>query len=190
MTRHFTADLHLGHRLIAGKRGFASVGAHDAAVLAPLYELDPSRDELRVLGDVSCGGADAMRKALKQLASVPVPMRLVSGNHDAVHPSLGHAEDWYAEYAAVFASVSIAGRVNIDETEVLLSHFPYAGTPDRYTRAKFDQWQLPDLGKWLIHGHTHSTARRSAKRSICVSLEVWSMRAANEEDLAIEMRKR
>lgn len=55
MTRYYTADLHLGHRLIADKRGFPSVRAHDAAIMAPLYSLTDT-DELFVLGDLSCGG--------------------------------------------------------------------------------------------------------------------------------------
>ncbi|KXP08795.1 metallophosphoesterase [Tsukamurella pseudospumae] len=189
MTRFFTADLHLGHRLIADLRGFSSVGAHDAEITAPLYALDPD-DELWVLGDVSCGGHSVAESALAQLRSVPAPMHLVAGNHDLSHPLNGRSEEWRARYAEVFASVSIAGRINLGETEVLLSHFPNAGTPDRYAREKFTQWQLPDLRRWLVHGHTHSSARRSAKRSICVSLEAWDLRPASEEELEIEMRKR
>lgn len=117
-------------------------------------------------------------------------MHLVAGNHDYVHPICGDSHEWHTAHAEVLKSVSIAGRISIGETEVLLSHFPPAGTPDRYARAKFEQWQLPDLSRWLVHGHTHSDERRSGKRSICVSLEAWNLKPASEDELVIEMRKR
>ena len=50
--RYFTADLHLAHPKLADLRGFDSVGAHDAAVMAELYRLDSAEDELWILGDV------------------------------------------------------------------------------------------------------------------------------------------
>ena len=46
MTACFTADLHLHHSKLAGLRGFDTTGAHDAAVMAELYRLDPENDVL------------------------------------------------------------------------------------------------------------------------------------------------
>ncbi|WP_301122430.1 hypothetical protein [Mycolicibacterium fortuitum] len=40
---YFTADLHLAHPKLASLRGFETVAAHDAAVMAPLHHLDPSQ---------------------------------------------------------------------------------------------------------------------------------------------------
>ncbi|WP_236735118.1 hypothetical protein [Mycolicibacterium peregrinum] len=45
------------------------------------------------------------------------------------------------------------------------------------------------LGMWLIHGHTHSDAPRSGKRSICVSLEAWDRQPASAEEIAAEMQR-
>ena len=39
---YFTAHLHLAHTKLAQLRGSDSVGAHDAAVMAALYGLDPA----------------------------------------------------------------------------------------------------------------------------------------------------
>ena len=39
---------------------------------------------------------------------------------------------------------------------------------------------------WLLHGHTHDSARRSGERSICVSLEAWELRPASAEEIAAE----
>ncbi|MUL80711.1 MULTISPECIES: metallophosphoesterase [unclassified Mycolicibacterium] len=183
----FTADLHLAHPKLAGLRGFDTVAAHDAAVMAPLYRLDPEQDTLWVLGDICSGGVASMESALAQLSALRVPMHLVSGNHDPVSPMYRGAQKHFADYAAVFASVQQVARTKVGSTGVLLNHFPYAGTPDRFSRKNFDQYQLPDLGAWLIHGHTHSDERRSGKRAICVSLEAWNLRPASAEELAEEM---
>lgn len=167
---YFTADLHLQHPKLASVRGFSSVAAHDSAVMSALYELDPDADTLWVLGDICAGGTESMHIALEQLATLRVPMHLVVGNHDPVHPMYRGSQKHFSDYALVFQSAQQMARTKVSGEGVLLSHFPYLGTPDRYSRKQFDQYQLPDLGQWLIHGHTHSDQQRSGKRSICVSL--------------------
>lgn len=183
----FTSDLHFAHPKLAELRGFATVAAHDAAVMAQLYRLDPASDVLWVLGDICSGGVASMEAALAQLATLRVPMHLVTGNHDPVNPMRRGAQRFFPAYAAVFASVQQHARVKIGEHGVLLSHYPYAGTPDRFDRGELAQYQLPDQGMWLVHGHTHAAVRRSGKRSICVSLEAWDLAPASAEGLAAEM---
>ncbi|MBD0021418.1 serine/threonine protein phosphatase [Gordonia pseudamarae] len=190
MTVHFTADLHLAHPKLAALRGFDTVAAHDAAIMVALHRLDPDTDTLWVLGDICSGGVASMNSALEQLAPLRVPLHLVTGNHDPVNPMYRNAQRHFAAYTRVFASVQQMARTKVGEHGVVLSHFPYRSTPDRYGRDQFDQYQLPDLGMWLIHGHTHAAQRRSGKRSICVSLEAWSLRPASEPDLIAEMTKR
>ncbi|WAY21548.1 metallophosphoesterase family protein [Mycolicibacterium fortuitum] len=151
---YFTADLHLAHPKLASLRGFETVAAHDAAVMAPLHQLDPSQDTLWVLGDICAGGVASKESALAQLSTLQVPMHLVTGNHDPVHPMYRGAQKHFADYAAVFASVQQVGRTKVSGEGVMLSHFPYAEVPDRFARKSFDQYQLPNLGMWLIHGHT------------------------------------
>lgn len=186
----FTADLHLAHPKLAGLRGFDTVAAHDAAVMAQLYQLDPGTDTLWVLGDICSGGVESMHTALEQLTTLQVPMHLVTGNHDPVSPMYRRSQKHFGHFAAVFESVQQVARTKVGQHGVLLSHFPYAGAPDRFSRKQFDQYQLPDLGMWLLHGHTHSDERRSGKRSICVSLEAWGLRPASADELAEEMERR
>lgn len=181
--RYFTADLHLQHPKLAGLRGFDSVPEHDAAVVAALAALDPERDELWVLGDICSGGVASMESALRQLSGLSVPLHLVAGNHDPVHPLHRGAQRHFAAYAEVFRSVQPYARTKVGREPVLLSHFPYAGTPDRLGRDDFAQYQLPDCGLWLVHGHTHAVQPRSGERSLCVSLEAWGLRPASEDDL-------
>jgi calcineurin-like phosphoesterase family protein len=162
---YFTADLHLHHPKLAELRGFASVADHDTTVLANLSRLNPETDTLWVLGDICSGGVASMESALAQLSTLALPMHLVTGNHDPVHPMYRNAQRHFPAYTAVFRSVQQSARKKVGDTGVLLSHFPYAGTPDRFDRGEFDQYQLPDLGMWLLHGHTHSAQRRSDDRS-------------------------
>ncbi len=185
--RYFTADLHLQHPKLAELRGFGSVAEHDAAVIGRLAELGAD-DELWVLGDICSGGVASMESALGQLSGLAVRMHAVTGNHDPAHPMYRGAQRHFAAYTAVFESVQQFARVKIGGNGALLSHFPYVGTPDRYDRDQFAQYQLPDLGMWLIHGHTHAEERRSGERSLCVSLEAWDLGPATEEELGELMR--
>lgn len=188
--RYFTADLHLQHPKLADLRGFDTTTEHDAAVMAQLSKLDPAADELWILGDICAGGVASMESALAQLSALRVPMHLVTGNHDPVHPMYRNAQRHFAAYAEVFESLQTFARTKVGNQGVLLSHFPYAGTKDRLARKDFDQYQLPNLGMWLLHGHTHSSTRRSGKRSICVGLEAWDLRPASELELTQEMEER
>ncbi|MCB0927117.1 MAG: metallophosphoesterase family protein [Mycobacterium sp.] len=184
---YFTADLHLQHPKLAGLRGFNTVAAHDAAVMAELYQLDPEQDALWVLGDICSGGVASMESALEQLSTLRVAIHLVTGNHDPVHP-MNHNHCRHADlYSAVFETVQESADVDLGGEIALLSHFPYLGTPDPHSNVDFSAWQLPDHGQWLIHGHTHSADRRSGARSICVSLEAWDLRPASEDELVREM---
>lgn len=101
---------------------------------------------LWVLGDVCAGSVESMHTALEQLSTLQVPMHLVTGNHDPVHPMYRTAQRHFGAYAAVFSSVAQVARTKVGETGVLLSHFPYLGSPDRCSRKQFDQYQLP--GSW------------------------------------------
>lgn len=78
-------------------------------------------------------------------------------------------------YLEVFASVEQSARRKLAGHNLMLSHFPYHdvadtdGSDDRY-----EQWRLPRLGAWLLHGHTHTTSRRSG-HSIHVGLDAWNL---------------
>ena len=57
----YTADLHIGHRLVAGPRGFDTPEDHDAE-LARRWDSDVAvSDTVWVLGDISAGKASQLR---------------------------------------------------------------------------------------------------------------------------------
>lgn len=181
MTIYFAADLHLGHPRVAKARGFNSVTAHDAAVMSALYTLNPDTDELYLLGDLAVG--DPM-PALDALSRLHLPVHCVLGNHDSAHSSHPYADEWRELYEAVFETVTEHTSVTLGGRTVSLSHFPFAGTPDRYSRVDWSRWQVTDDGATLlIHGHTHSCDPVSGPRSVCVSLDAWNIKPASERDV-------
>lgn len=177
----FTSDLHLGHKKVAGLRGFTSVAAHDEALLSNWREVVAPEDIVWVLGDLCMGNPTAALAALKTL---PGRKRLILGNHDAGHPHNRNAHRWASPYAGVFEHVAASARTRIQGVEVLLSHFPYER--DRGP-ARYLQWRLPDYGVSLLHGHTHGTERRSTSLSgtteLHVGLDAWDLTPVTDRTL-------
>lgn len=184
----FTSDLHLGHPRVAQLRGFDSVEEHDAAVAERWCSVVRPNDTVFVLGDVTGGsGRGRLIDALFALGAFPGTKHLVAGNHDAVHPMHRDAHKAAPDYALAFASVASAARRRIGGQEVLLSHFPY--TRDR-GETRYPQWRLPNLGAWLLHGHTHGPERVSLghthgiEREVHVGLDAWDLTPVHLDTLA------
>lgn len=166
----FVADLHLGHEKVSTLRGFGTTAHHDAAIVRQWNRQVGPGDIVHVLGDLSAGGRGAERYALEVLHQLPGRKRLVAGNHDSVasiHRTLSPNIPLFNE---VFERIGDFGRVKIDGTYALMSHYPY--TADHLDDLRFTQFRLRDEGMPLIHGHTHSDVR-FAGREACVSWEAW-----------------
>lgn len=175
----YTADAHIGHKLVSNLRGFGDdTGAHDDA-LAHAWDETVGRSDLTwVLGDLTMGN---LERALDWFAARPGRKRLVLGNHDAGHPMHRDAPKYLKRYYRVFELATTAARTRIAGVEVLLSHFPY--TTDRGFEARFPQWRLPDLGGWLLHGHTHSSERVTSDHEIHVGLDAWHLTPVSQESV-------
>ena len=169
----FTSDLHLGHQLVSDMRGFTTTGSHDEA-LAQRWDAAINRnDAVWVLGDISGGGRGSQLAALDWLSQRPGKKHLVSGNHDTVHPMHLTAHTVLPDYLRVFETVQSAARRQIAKRNCLLSHFPYT-TNALVDRRDFSQWQLPDRGDWLLHGHIHRDVQQVGHQ-IHVGLDAWGL---------------
>jgi calcineurin-like phosphoesterase family protein len=103
MSRVFAiADLHLGHKLVAGLRGFATPDAHDAELVRRWNETVTKRDVVYVLGDVFRTHMLPHMHGIKKLAM---------GNHDRGPVAL---------YAPLFSKVQACFEFD----GCLLSHIP------------------------------------------------------------------
>jgi len=187
----YTSDLHFGHRLVAGHRGFfkadrtVDTADHDEHIVAVWNQHVRPEDTVWILGDMSMRGPKAFGPYVERLNGT---LHLIAGNHDSVHPmhrdSFKHQRAWLD----FFASVQTAARRKFNGHEVLLSHFPYRGEgarnqPDRYT-----QWRLPDEGLPLIHGHTHDPNQRLSgtcpdygSRMVHVGWDAWGRPVSQNE---------
>ena len=170
MANWYTADLHIGHKMVAAIRGFETVEKHD--------------DKLRSEWSRLAGENDTVYDdALAFIDSLPGVRHLVAGNHDPVHPMhMSTYARMLPKFLQVFKAVSPFLRRKVDGHEFLLSHFPYvewADGPERDPRPKYDQYRLPDLGLPLLHGHTHGTEKRHG-RSFHVGVDAWGMKLVNE----------
>jgi len=174
MTVWFTSDLHFGHRLVAGLRGFGEdVDAHDAALVKNWCRVVHPKDQVWVLGDIA---VSSPYSALELVAELPGRKHLIAGNHDACHPMHREAHRFQKNYLMAFESVQAFARRRIAGQEVLLSHFPY--DKDRF-EVRYTQYRLRDEGRWLLHGHTHLADQRREGREIHVGVDAWDFTPVN-----------
>lgn len=169
MSVWFTSDLHFGHRLVAGHRGFPTTEHHDIAICDNWEKAVREEDQVWVLGDLTLNNPG---RALGLIQALPGTKHFITGNHDPCHPMHRQAHKWQPRFMEVFASVQAFARRRIMGQEVLLSHFPYS--KDRH-EARYMQYRLRDEGLWLLHGHTHGTERREGTE-IHVGLDAWDMK--------------
>lgn len=168
-----TSDLHLGHELVATKRGFADSVEHDAALARRWDRQVQEGDEVWVLGDVAMNG---WRDRLPWIGRRPGTKHLVLGNHDRAHPLHSRGHEHARDFLSVFHTVQTSARINLNGLTVLASHFPYSG--DR-GEDRFTQWRLRDEGRPLVHGHTHLPDRLTTSPSgtpqLHIGPDAWEM---------------
>lgn len=164
---YYTSDLHFGHRLVAGLRGYDDTDAHDQAIINYWDTKIKKDDIVYVLGDLAINNPT---RAIDIVESRPGRKRLIWGNHDFGHPMRRDAPRWTNRYLDAFEWVAPFARRRIGGRDVLLSHFPY--TEDRDT-ARFMQYRLPDMGEYLIHGHLHNAFAITSPREIHVGWDAW-----------------
>lgn len=184
---YFTADLHFGHDLVAGHRGYDEVGDHDEMIVQVLIDTLPGGSTLWILGDAMGWGShrDHALALLQEVQShTSATMHLIPGNHDTCHPMHRNAQKEQQKYLHIFDSVQAFAKIRYNRQDVLLSHFPYAG--DHTAEERFNQWRLRNYGQPLIHGHTHQTAPIDASRphQVCVSWDAWARPAKLHEVMA------
>lgn len=185
----FTSDLHIGHKLVAGLRGFwdednvdddgnaAPDTLEHARTVAAIWDatVKPS-DTVFVLGDT---GLSNWSYVLNWFDNRPGTKHLIAGNHDPVHPARSDAIKLQKEWLHVFATINPYTTRKIAGEKVLLSHFPYASYGDGTTHGepgegRWSEWRADErLGKLLIHGHTHGPERAHDGNQFHVGWDAW-----------------
>lgn len=123
---YITSDLHLGHKLISGLRGFNSLEEHDEHVLDTLNSMVSPKDTLWILGDLLFQPGTK----LALLRRIPGNVKVVLGNHDGLRPDV-YASLGFRVYGAAYGKQGI-----------LFTHIPvHPGQKDRFSLN--------------VHGHLH-----------------------------------
>lgn len=176
----FTSDIHIGHKLVSGHRGFylpavdeslpleVNTAAHDEHVAAEWDRVVRPDDQVFVLGDVSINGSQAV---LDWIAARPGRKHLITGNHDPVHPMRSKSEKLLPHWLQYFDTISPFSLRKLGGHSFLMSHFPY--WPGDRGEPRFEQFRLPNLGLPLLHGHTHSDEKHEFENSLHVGWDAW-----------------
>lgn len=180
---------HIGHRLVAGIRGFGSVEdpdteAHDACLAENWDRVVGHDDTVFVLGDISIN--PKRDKAFEWIQARPGRKHLIAGNHDEVHPM--HSKALQAQMSApwrdTFLTMNPWLRLKMQGRTVLLSHFPYEGEGSRDIEDRNVEYRLKDAGLPLLHGHTHHThtahQSSSGTHMLHVGVDAWGMNLVPE----------
>lgn len=197
----YTSDLHLGHNLVAGKRGFTTLeedsyevrdgygesfqspldsvempdpDSHDAWLAQRWDSQVKPGDTVFVLGDISINGG---QHALDWIRARPGNKVLVAGNHDPVHPQHRTAQKKFALWTNYFEMITPFMRRKLAGISFGMSHYPYASWGDGPERggavtSRHNQWRLPDMGMPLLHGHTHGP-ERDHDNMFHVGVDAW-----------------
>lgn len=183
MTLYFMSDLHFQHQLVAHERGFKSPEEHDETVIHNTNKIVSSQDDLFILGDVAMNANGlGWRNNLKLLNQMPGRKHLIMGNHDRCAPNQSNGFNYQQDFLKYFVSINDFVRIAYEGQRILVSHYPYYNDESigYHENASYDnrfqQYQLPDRGHLLIHGHTHSKKfiTKSAKGSIQVNVNLDS----------------
>jgi len=149
----FTSDTHFGdwRALAIDKRPFASLAAHDEALVARWNETVGTGDDIWHLGDFALGpGAERIGELLDRLNGTK---HLIIGNNDA--SATIEAPGWVdtGHYAELV----------LDGTLLILCHYPLR------------TWNKMGRGAIDLHGHSHGRLK-PLTRQYDVGVDVWNYR--------------
>lgn len=152
----FTADLHLGHKLVAEMRGFDSWQEHDNFIMGRLKSAVRKQDTLWILGDYS---TSMHAYARNYLSEIPCRKILVPGNHDPEHGMHRSAWKYQRKAMDVFDAVLPFARVRLQKINFLMSHLPYRGEGDHTEVERYNEYRLSNELLPLLCGHVHEAWR-------------------------------
>lgn len=145
----FTADLHLGHEMVARVRGFDCSHDHDRAVLDSIRDT-VGKDTLYILGDVMWGAPQFCNHTLfsttpNGFSYFPKQTHLIYGNHD---------DALRKDITLPFATKQDMKYIKVGPHKIHLCHYP------------LQSWRSSIYRSWHLHGHCHGNMPESPSRFI------------------------
>lgn len=203
MKRHWTSDLHLGHRNIIeycpnrqklpgvaevplGAPLTYNVDAMNEALIDRWNDAVAPEDEVFINGDLVMG---KISETLPLVGLLNGKKKLGIGNHDRPFGTFGSdvpkkQREW-ARWSKAYEDVGLElvdgwFDMEIGGYTVRVCHFPYEG--DSQDKDRYVEERPPNNGLVLICGHVHD-AWRVKDRMINVGVDVWDYRPVPESEL-------
>ena len=153
MATFFTSDTHFGDLRVLrfDHRPFATLDAHDEAVVARWNEVVGLADEVWHLGDFALGPSPGRTAEL--LAALNGTKHLIIGNND----------DEATLSLTGWASIRHYAELQMDGRVLVLCHYP------------FRTWNGIGRGVINLHGHSHGRLK-PITRQYDVGVDVWDFR--------------
>ena len=181
MTVWFTSDTHFCHEKVARIRGFGSTFEHDTCVVKFWNTVVKPDDLVWHLGDVSM--SRKWDETVHWVMQLNGRKHLVAGNHDPCWPGHRRSRNVQLHWMALFESVQAFARIRLAGTTYLLSHFPYQNAGDHTPTERYTQFRLPNMGEYLLHGHTHTSEHWDGPKSLHVGLDAWGLQPVWEQEV-------
>lgn len=179
MTKWFTADHHFGHHatIKACERPFANAPDMSRHLLSAWNQVVAPDDEVWVLGDLANRRLVTSLEWVLQLNGKKV---LVPGDKDRCWRGNFRCKARRREYldAGFVDIIDDPEPIAVGDELALMSHFPYRGSIDD----QYAEYQQPDVGLWLLHGHVHRRWRVQG-RQVNVGVDAWAGRPVAEHEL-------
>lgn len=176
---YFTSDLHFGHKNILKfcARPYLSISEMDNALIQNWNACIKKNEHVYVLGDFSFSNKERTTEIIKQLNGYKI---IILGNHDS------HAKKMLdMGFDRVFEN----HKIRINDTELLLSHFPYHPQSNNEQDQRYLHKRILDDGKsWLLHGHVHEAWDQKA-RMINVGVDVRNYKPVSHETILSIIKK-
>lgn len=166
----FTSDQHYGHENIIKycNRPFGTVEEMNSQLMIRHNAMVKPEDIIYHLGDFSMHPRELVR--LKDLNG---QHHLIAGNHDQCHPVHKNWQKKTELYLnAGFKTVSLGETLTVAKLDdpIWMHHLPYTG--DHHdTEERYNEFRPRDIGRWLLHGHVHTTWKIK-KKMINVGVDV------------------
>ena len=175
--RWFTSDLHFGHQLCTSLRCFPFIETMNEILAENWKKLVQLDDEIFVIGDAAMG---RRVETIPIFGTLPGKKYLVPGNHDKCGPWNYNDWDLYSKY---FTILPPKYDLELENGEsVLLCHFPYENL-DHPENPRYLAFWPENCGKWLLHGHTHSSKRQQRPKTVHVGVDAWNFRPVSELEI-------
>jgi calcineurin-like phosphoesterase family protein len=167
MAVYFTSDNHFGHAGARNlyRRPFASVEEMDRRMIERWNSVVTPEDEVWHLGDF------AVRQSAERVASL---LRMLHGRK---HLIAGNNDNAAVTSCAGWESVQPYAELTVDETKLVLCHYP------------FRTWRDMGRGALNLHGHSHGRLK-PLPRQFDVGVDVWDFQPAGLTEIVGRTKRR